>query len=128
MKITVRVFIAVLTITILAASTKRTTNDCQLLHKGTFKYGDSKTEIIVKIKGKKHVEYHNEGKYVIESKLDWVNECEYNMTMTKVTIPNFPYGQGDIMNVKVDKVVGTEIYYTSTVNGQSWNGKFIKID
>jgi hypothetical protein len=101
-------------------------NDCSILHKGTFIYGNPENEIKVVIKGKNHTEYHNNGKYIIKSKLDWVNDCEYNMTMTKVTIPNFPYGIGDVMNVKIDSVNGNEIFYTSIVKGQSWKGKFIK--
>lgn len=102
-------------------------NDCSILHNGTFKYGNSGDEIKVVIKGKNHTEYHNNEKYIIKSKLDWVNDCEYNMTMKKITIPNFPYGIGDVMNVKINKVVGNEIYYTSTVKGKSWEGKLIKI-
>ena len=125
---TVGAIMVIFAITICLASTKKATGDCQLLHHGTFKYGDSQTEIIVKIKGSKHVEYHEDGKYIIEFNLDWVNECEYNMTMTNVTLPNFPYGLGDIMNVKIDSVKGNEIYYTSTVKGQRWKGKFIKIE
>jgi hypothetical protein len=128
MKQSIKLLIAtIIIIGIFSSWTNKTTNECRILHKGTFKYGDSETEIIVKIKGKKHTEYHDNKKYVIESKLEWVNDCEYNMIMKKVTIPDFPYGPGDIMNVKIKSVEGKVIYYTSTVNGQSWNGKLIKI-
>ena len=113
---------------ILISSTIPVTENCSALHEGTFKYGNTITEIIVKIRGKQHIEYHEGGKYRIESTLKWINECEYDMTMKKVTIPNFPYGPGDIMHVKIEKVVGSNIYYTSTVKDQSWKGKFIKIE
>lgn len=103
-------------------------NDCSILHKGTFIYGNSKHLVKVIIKEENHIEYHNNGKYYIKSKLDWIDECEYNMTISEVTIPNFPYRKGAIMNVRVNKVVGNKIYYTSTVNGKSWNGVFTKID
>jgi hypothetical protein len=109
-------------------SLKSNNNDCLILHEGTFTYGNPGNEIKVVIKGKSHTEYHNKGKYIIKSELDWVNDCEYNMTMTKVTIPNFPYGIGDVMNVKIDSVNGNEIFYTSIVKGQSWKGKFIKTE
>ena len=102
-------------------------SECAILREGTFKYGNTEDEIKVVIKGNIHTEYHNGGKYIIKSKLDWVSDCEYNMTMTKITIPNFPFGKGDVMNVKVKEVNGNEIFYTSTVNGQSWDGKLIKI-
>lgn len=102
-------------------------SECNILHNGTFKYGNSTTEIKVVIKGNKHIEYHENGKYIIKSKLNWVNDCEYNMTMTEITIPNFPYKVGDIMNVKINKVEGNDIYYTSTVQGKSWDGQLIRI-
>lgn len=110
-----------------SGQSESTDNNCTILHEGTFKYGGTENEIKVIIKGKKHTEYHNDGKYLIESKLDWLNECEYNMTMTKITIPNFPYKKGDVMNVKVNEVNGNEISYISTVKGVTWDGTLIKI-
>jgi hypothetical protein len=90
-------------------------------------YG-SPEQIKVEINGKSHIEYHDNGKYFIKSKLIWASDCEYNMTMTEITIPSFTYKAGDVMNVKINKVEGNNIYYTSTVQGKSWNGKLIKID
>mgnify|MGYP001799455412 CR=1 FL=1 len=101
-------------------------NKCKILHEGTFKYGGSNDEIKVVIKGTTQTEYHDGGKYIIQSELDWVNDCEYNMTMQKVTVPNFPYGKGAVMNVKVNKVKGNKIFYTSTLQGKSWQGTLIK--
>lgn len=108
-------------------SLNKAEGDCSILHQGTFQYGSIGNEVKVEIKGESHIEYHNGGKYIIKSKLIWVNDCEYNMTMTKVTIPDFPYGKGDVMNVKINKVIGNEIYYTSTVKGVSWEGKLVKL-
>ena len=105
---------------------KQSDKGCEILHEGTFIYGNTTDEIKVVIDGKKHIEYHNNGKYFIKSKLDWLSDCEYNMTMTKITIPNFPYKKGEVMNVKIDRVEGNEVFYTSTVNGKSWKGKLIK--
>ena len=102
-------------------------SECNILHKGVFKYGEYNNEVTVIIKRKKHIEYHNGGKYIIKSKIVWVNDCEYNMTMTKTTVPNFPYGKGDVMNVKINKVDGRDIYYTSTVEENSWEGKLTKV-
>ena len=103
-------------------------NGCNALHSGKFTYGNPTNLIKVEINGKKHVEYHDNGQYYIKSKLEWLSDCEYNMTMKKVTIPNFPFGKGDVMNVKIDKVEGNKIYYTSTVNGKSWKGVFNKTE
>ena len=103
-------------------------NDCLIVHKGTFIYSDIKEIVKVIIKENSHTEYHNDGKYIIQSKLEWVNDCEYNMTSTRITIPNFPYKIGDVMNVKINRVDGKDIYYTSTVREESWQGKLSKIE
>ena len=100
---------------------------CKILHSGTFKYANTVPEIKVVIKGNKHTEYYENGKYFIKSTLNWTNECEYDMTMTEITIPDFPYKTGDVMNVKINKVINNEIYYTSTVQGKSWEGQLIKL-
>jgi|GEM_PF-1027875 hypothetical protein len=102
-------------------------DDCAILHKGTFKYGNTTEDVKVVIDENHHTEYYNGGKYIIQSDLTWVNSCEYNITMIKITIPDFPYKVGDIMNVKINKIEKNEIFYTSTVKGQSWSGKLIKI-
>jgi hypothetical protein len=126
-KVIKSIFIVLFIVPFLGFTIKFEPIDCKKLHKGIFMYGDNNTEIKVVIKGKSHIEYHQEGKYIIQSEIKWVNNCEYNMTMIKVTIPDFPYGKGDVMNVKINEVKGNEIFYTSTVKGISWQGKLIKI-
>ena len=117
----------ILTIGLFGSWTQKPVDNCQILRRGTFRYGDNSQDIIIKINGTKHIEYHQNGKYVIESAIKWVSDCEYNMTMNKITIPDFPYGPGDVMNVKIERVTDREIFYTSTVKGTSWKGKMIKI-
>lgn len=124
--------IKILLVTCIAAmmsfSNKSTKDgDCTILHSGTFEYMVEKEKVKVVIEGESHMEYHNGGKYIIQSKLVWVNDCEYNTTLVKVTIPNCPFPIGTVMNVKIDKVEGKTIYYTSTIKGQSWPGELKKI-
>ena len=102
--------------------------DCSSLHEGTFLYGNSKDRIEVIIKGNHHTEYHNNGKYFSQSKLDWIDDCSFNMTMEEVTIPDFPFGKGDVMNLQVDAVEGNKISYTASVKGYRWNGTLIKVE
>ncbi|MFK7747891.1 MAG: hypothetical protein AB8B65_05855 [Kordia sp.] len=129
MKKTILFAFALLMCSLMAFTTVKTVaNDCEILHEGTFIYGDSEEVIKVVIDGENHTEYHNNGKYIIQSKLDWVNDCEYNMTMQKVTIPNFPYEVGDVMNIKVDKIEGNNILYTATLKGQKWRSFFVKVE
>jgi len=130
MKRTTKNILAIIASLIVLASfsqKKHSEDDCSIVHKGTFKYGNTGEDVKVVIDGNHHTEYYSGGKYVIQSDLTWVNSCEYNMTMIKITIPDFPYKVGDVMNVKINKIEKNEIFYTSTVKGQSWSGKLIKI-
>lgn len=110
---------------LLSAFLTKDDNECSILHKGTFTY--AKGSVKVKIKGNSHTEYHNNGKYIIQSSIEWVNECEYNTTLQKVTLPNFPYEVGTVMNVNINKVVGKIIYYTASIGDKSFNGEFLKV-
>ena len=77
---------------------------CEIMHQGEFTYGSGNDLVQVEINGEDHIEYHEGKKYYIKSKIKWVNDCEYNMTMTEITIPNFPFKPGDVMNVVIDKI------------------------
>jgi hypothetical protein len=102
-------------------------SDCKIIHKGTFKYEGINSDVKVIINDKSHTEYHENGKYIIQSQLDWVNNCEYNATIKKITIPNFPYKVGNVMNVTINNIEGNKIYCTSTVQGKSSQGVLIKM-
>ena len=99
--------------------------DCKILHNAKLKYADApnRTDYVV-IKNNKHVEYLENGKYFIKSDLDWINECEYNATMTEITLPNFPFKVGEVMNVKFQKIENGMVYGIATVRGQNSDVKF----
>lgn len=101
---------------------------CDTMRAGTFKYigGDDTTAVVV-IDGDKHMEFHNNSAYHIASDIKWINNCTFELTMTEITIPNFPFGPGDKMKVEIQKVNGDLINFRATVNGQSWGGLFQKI-
>ena len=101
---------------------------CTSLRNSTLKYldADDSTAYVI-IDGNKHIEYHKNKKYFIKSDIEWLNDCEWEMTMTEVTIPRFPFGAGDKMHVKVDKIEGDIIFYTATVKSTSWPGRFRKM-
>jgi hypothetical protein len=101
--------------------------DCSILHSGTFTYTDDDgEEVMVIIEGENHTEYHKNKKYVIESTIKWVNDCEFNATLKNVTLPKFPFAKGTVMNVKVDSVEGNFISYTGKVKGTTYKGTLRK--
>ncbi|MEP7164337.1 MAG: hypothetical protein ABI741_06570 [Ferruginibacter sp.] len=70
---------------------------CKILRDCRLKYLDIEdTTSYVIIKDTAHIEYHDAGKYYIRSTLKWLNDCDYDMTMTEITIPGFPFHPGDI--------------------------------
>jgi hypothetical protein len=123
----IKIILLLCTVSLMSFSNRSTVEGCSILHRGTFKYKAGKRHVKVVIDGENHTEYHNGGKYIIQSKLVWVNTCAYKTTLLKVTIPECPYKTGDVMHVKVDKVIGKDIFYTATLKGQSWEGMLTKV-
>ncbi len=113
-----------LTVTALNAQSNQEI-DCKILKDIKLKYVDNpdKTAYIV-IKDKKHIEHLENEKYYIKSDLDWVSDCEYNAKMTDITLPNFPFKAGEVMNVKFEKIENGFIFGTASVRGNSFPVKF----
>lgn len=99
--------------------------DCKILKNIKLKYVDNpdKTAYLI-IKDNKHVEYLEGGKYFIKSDLEWLSDCEYNAKMTEITLPNFPFKTGEIMNVKFKKTENGFIYGTAVIRDSNFPIKF----
>ena len=103
--------------------------DCSSSRSGKFKCLDAEdTTTYVIMNEEKQVSYSRLNPYTIESKIVWITDCSYNMEITKITIPDFPFKPGDVMNVVIDKVEGDIIYYTCTFKGMNGKGRFKKLD
>ncbi|MBS1772300.1 MAG: hypothetical protein JST82_05530 [Bacteroidetes bacterium] len=100
---------------------------CTTVHNGKFKYRDFPSSII-EIKGNKHVEYNKEKNYRIQSTLEWVSDCEYNLTIVKVDAKDMSFAVGDKMNVVITAVNGTSVYYKANYKGNITESVMIKID
>jgi len=98
--------------------------NCAALKKYKLRYlGLKDTSAYVLLGNDSAIEYHNNGKYTISARLQWAGDCEYNMILTSVTIPGFAFHPGDVMNVRIDRIIDDTVYYYSTINGNSWQGK-----
>lgn len=99
--------------------------DCKILKDIKMKYvGITDKTAYVVIKDKKHVEHLRSEKYFIKSDLDWISECEYNAKMTEITLPDFPFKAGEVMNVKFEKIENGFVFGTGTVRSNSFPVKF----
>lgn len=114
---------------LIAFSQQRDSAACNAMHQGKFKYLDIEDETAYfEIKGSKHVEYHQNGKYYIKSDLKWLSPCTYEMVMTENTIPDFPFQPGAVMVVTVLRKKGDVIEYVSEVKGVKIEGKVRKME
>lgn len=93
--------------------------NCKLKY---FEIDDNSTYII--IKDNIHIEFPNGGKNYIKSKLEWINDFEYNATIIELTASDSIFKIGDKLNVKFDKIDNETVYYTATFEGKILTGKF----
>lgn len=122
-------FLWVLVICNLASSQNQLSkNPCSNARDGTFYYGNSKMEITVYRTEFKQVDkvFYNKSTYYIHSEINWVNDCEYELKMKSSTMPKFKYQPGDVLNIKIDKIEGKDIYYTTSIGGDSWQNIMTK--
>jgi len=117
----------ILLICLISFTAFHSADGCNLMHKGKFKYTSGKEEVIVTISDSNFTETYQDGKYFVKAQLDWLNDCEYNLVITKVNAPGMMYMPGDEINVKINRVEGIDIFYTATVKRVSWEGKFTKL-
>lgn len=116
---------AFLTLGIVNGYTQTEDNPCSIMYNGTFLYGKRLDHIVV-IKDNIKTEDWGFKNFSITSQIVWVNDCEYNSTILKVSEPKFKYNIGDRLNVKITHVSGNNIYYTASRNGFCWDGHFVK--
>ena len=87
------------------------------------KFVDIGDPAFIEIKNNKAIEYKKNKQYYIKSDLVWVSDCEYNSTITEIKYPDCPFAIGTVMNVKIRKIEGDYVYYTSTVSDATFEGK-----
>jgi hypothetical protein len=122
--------IAILALSLVMLSfTEYTTmaNDCSIMKQGTFAYGRKNNKVIVKIKEYTHTEFHNNGKYYMVSKINWIDDCSYTATLVENTVPTLPIKIGTKLTVHILKVRGNKISYEAGFGGRMWKGKYTKI-
>lgn len=100
--------------------------DCAILKNNSFTYKLGKKDVLVVFTDNKHIEYHDDRKYIIRSAIEWVSDCEYYLTIQEATLPDFPFSTGVRLHIKITKVKGDKVYYKSTLGTRSWEGRMIR--
>lgn len=121
-------FLLLLSLLPLKAFTQLDTQLCNILHKGTFTYTYNKKKVKVVIDKDRHTEYHENGKYVIHSKIFWIDNCKYVTTCLQTNFPNSSYRKDDQMHVQITRIVNNFIYFKTNINRLEWNGILMKVE
>lgn len=97
------------------------------LEDGKYKYDNSRSEVIVEIKGNSYTEYYPNNEF-IKAEIHWLSTDEYILIIKEIKKPNLPFKKGDVFNTKILKNRGNRYYYSSGYQDRNWTGKFLKID
>jgi len=88
MRIIIKSLIGFLGILILTSFIKK---DCSVLRDNHFTYRNANKEVLVIFKGNEYVEYHNNKEHFIKAEIQWISNCEYNLTIKETNLPRFPF-------------------------------------
>ena len=97
-----------------------------LIENETFTYKSHGEEVLVIFSETEHVEYYNDKKHYIKSKISWLSTNECLMTIIDSDLPNFPFSNGTKLSMVITKRKGKNVYYESTLGGRTWSGKMKK--
>jgi len=70
-------------------------------------------------------EFTNAGRQYIKSKIDWLPNCTYQLTMVETNIPEFDLTAGTMIKVRITKVDGNEVSYEYLPEGLLPDGVLI---
>lgn len=104
----------------LSLNTYSQETDCSNFRIGTFRYchPDFKNWKVVRTKTKQ-TETDTQNKIVIESTIEWISECEYELTYTSINEPESNSMIGEKIKVTIIKSFKNKIYcHTSSVHGE----------
>ena len=97
-----------------------------LIENETFTYKSHGEEVLVVFSETEHIEYYNNKRHYIKSKISWLSTNECLMTIVDSDLPNFPFRNGTKLSMVITKVKGKNVHYKSTLGGRTWSGKMKK--
>lgn len=95
--------------------------NCQNFRTGKFSYkGEPYNGTIIKRSARRQIEINESGRKLIYQ-IDWVNDCEYNLTFLKVKKGNALQKRGDVINVKIIESTKYSYVYFAVFNGKEYS-------
>ncbi len=111
-------------------SSFKSSSDCESNFYGKFIYEEEAYKgVYIETSKNKHVEYYNNGESYIESKKEYLDNCTFRLTVTKIKMPNIGLKIGDKMIIKIQKFEDKKLSLTADIDGMpQFKMKLIKID
>lgn len=99
-------------------SSFKSTSDCKNIFFGKFIYEDEAYKgVHIETSKNKHVEYYNNGESYIESKKEYIDNCTFRLTVTKIKMPDIGLKIGDKMIIKIKKFENQKLSLTADIDG-----------
>lgn len=71
-----------------------------------------------------HMEYVDDGKYYIKSKLEWISDCEYSATVIEFTWPEFVFPIGEVLYAKLTEIKNDTLFLELRVRDFNMKTKY----
>jgi hypothetical protein len=111
-------------------SSFKLTSDCESNFNGKFIYeNEAYKGVYIETSKNKHVEYYNDGESYIESKKEYIDNCTFKLTVTKIKMPSVGLKVGDVMIIKIHEFENKKLSLSAEIEGYPQiKMKLIKID
>jgi len=115
---------------LIVLSSFKSTSDCESNFNGKFIYEEEAYKgVYIQTSKNKHVEYSNDGESFIESKKEYIDNCTFKLTITKMKMPGVGLKVGDVMFIKVNDFENNKLSLIAEIQGMPQiKMKLIKID
>ncbi|WP_264536875.1 hypothetical protein [Flavobacterium sp. N1736] len=101
---------------------------CSDFKNGTFKYKNPAYKNFIVIRnGNLQTEEDKSRKLLLEGSVQWVSECQYILTYTKINLPTLKNLIGQKVFVTINKIENNKINCLSKMNDKSLDLEMIKI-
>lgn len=105
------------------------TSPCSILKSGWFKMPDAAdTTSYVVITTSTQTEYYNYKRYWVRSSIQWISDCECELTVLTVNYPGLICKRGDKMSVRVLNTEGNIVNFEVLMDGRKERGRYLKME
>ena len=94
-----------------------------VINESHYTYQYMGNDVLVNFNGTEHIEYYENKKYYIKSKIKWISNDECYITIQHSTLPDFPFKKGSRLHLQILKIRNGKVFYRSTLGNRSWEGK-----